>query len=145
MMKQFASVVSALRAWFTSLPWVRKVLPYHLHLLFGGVGILFLYELLLNMVSFSSWDTIHTLFHKIPLYALGYFGFFAGIWLTLVSKNVKYLPYGLWAQAFVILFPFENLGLLEILRSILYIGAGFAVFRYAASSYSEADTRSAGF
>lgn len=142
-MKQFASVVRELRAWLTSIPWIRSFLPYHLHLLFGGVGILFLYELLLQIVSYSGYNTIDTLFNKIPLYVIGYYGFFAGIWLTLISKNVKHLPYGLWAYAFVQLFPFEYLGLQTIVSAILYVLFGFALFRYSASSYSEADIRNA--
>lgn len=144
-MRQFASVVRELRAWLGSYSWVRAVFPYHLHLLFGGVGILFLYELLLQIVSFSGYSTIDTLFNKIPLYVLGYYGFFAGIWLTLVSMNVKYLSYGLWAYAFVQLFPFEFLGLHTIVSTLLYVLFGWAAFRYAASSYSQADVRNASF
>lgn len=141
-MKAFDSVVRELRKWLNSFPLVRALLPYHLHLLFGGVGVLFLYELLLQTVSYSSYDTIHTLFHKVPLYAIGYYGFFAGAWLTLISWNVKYLPYGLWAFAFVELFPFEYLVLINFVRAALYIAAGFALMRYASSSYVDSNVRS---
>ncbi|MBW5447478.1 hypothetical protein GE107_15580 [Cohnella sp. CFH 77786] len=144
-MKQFASVVRELRAWLASLSWIRGLLPYHLHLLFGGVGIQFLYDLLLRIVPYSGYNAIDTLFNKIPLYVIGYYGFLLGIWLTLVSRNVRYLPYGLWAYAFVLLFPFEYLGLQTIVSAILYVLFGYALFRYSASSYSETDTRNVNF
>lgn len=144
-MKQFASVVREMRGWLGSVSWLRFTFPYHLYLLFGGVVILFLYKFLLQVVSYSSYGTIDTLFQKIPLYVIGYYGFFLGIWLTLVSRNVKYLPYALWAYAFVILFPFEYLRLFDIVGAVVYVLLGFALFRYSASSYSEAEVRNANF
>lgn len=139
-MQQFAVVVKEIRTLLTSFKIVNLVLPFHLHLLFGGLGVLFLRELLYQIVSFSSYDTLYTLFNDIPLYLIAYYGFFVGLWLTLISKDVKYLPYGLWGYAFLALFPFEGLGLGEIVTTVIYGAAGYALFRYTATSYSESDT-----
>jgi len=142
-MKLFGSVVRELRNWLTSFPLVRAAQPYALHLMFGGVGLIFLQNLLLQILPISSYDTIDLLFRQIPLFVIGYYAFFLGAWLTLISKNVKYLPYGLWAYAFYILFPFEsyNLTLRPIVSAIIYLVAGYFIFRYAASSASEQNTR----
>lgn len=144
-MKQFASVVRELRDWLGSISWIRLALPYHLYLLFGGVGLLFIQKFLVQIVPYSGYRTIDVLFNKIPLHVIAYYGFFLGIWLTLISKNVKYLPYGLWAYAFVILFPFDYLNLFTIVSAAVYILFGYGLFRYSATSYSESETRNASF
>lgn len=136
-MKRFALVVHALREWLTPISWIRVLLPYSLYFLFGGVGILFLYEFLLQVVSFSGYRTVDTLFNKIPLYLIGYYGFFLGGWLTLISRSIKYLPYGLWAYAFVLLFPFEYIGLSVIVGAVLYILFGYGLFRFATSVHGQ--------
>jgi len=46
-MQQFAAVVREIRTLFLSIGTIRYLLPYHLHILFGGVGVLFLEKLLL--------------------------------------------------------------------------------------------------
>jgi|GEM_PF-747743 len=144
-MKQFASVVRELRVWLGAISWIRLAFPYHLYLLFGGVAILFLQQLLIQVVPYSGYRIIDILFNKIPIHVIGYYGFFLGIWLTLISKNVKYLPYGLWAYAFVILFPFDYINLYTIVSAALYILFGYGLFRYSATSYSESDAHSASF
>jgi hypothetical protein len=141
-MQQFAVVVKEIRTLLTSFKIVNLVLPFHLHLLFGGLGVLFLYDLLVRIVSYSSYDTLNTIFHDIPLFLIAYYGFFVGLWLTLISKDVKVLPYGLWGYAFIALFPFEGLGLAEIVTTVIYGVAGYALFRYTATSYSKTDIHS---
>ncbi|MCD9020476.1 hypothetical protein [Cohnella silvisoli] len=139
-MQQFAIAVKEIRALLTSFKIVKLVLPFHLHILFGGLGVLFLEELLLRTdISYKTWNT---LFNDIPLHLIAYYGFFVGIWLTLISKNVKYLPYGLWGYAFLALFPFEYLGLANFVQAAIYAIGGFALFRYTATSHSSADTHS---
>lgn len=144
-MKRFALVVHALREWLTSISLLRRLLPYSLHFMFGGVGILFLYEFLLQVVSFSGYRTIDTLFNKFPLFLLGYYGFFLGSLLTLISRQVKLLPFGLWAYAFVLLFPFEYFNLHTIVGAALYILLGYGLFRFAASVYGNEDASKARF
>lgn len=141
-MQQFAIVVKEIRAFLASFQIVRFLLPFHLHILFGGVGVLFLRELLYRIVSYSSYDTLHTLFNDIPLGLIAYYGFFVGIWLTLISRNVRYLPYGLWGYAFLALFPFENLVLGDIVQAAIYAVGGYFLFRYTSTSASQSDTRS---
>lgn len=140
-MQQFAVVVRELRTFLTSFKLVNLVFPYHLHLLFGGLGLLFLEELLYRNASFSSYDTLNLLFYDIPLHLIAYYGFFIGIWLTLISVNVKYLPYALWGYAFVVLFPFQGLGIFELVKAAVYAGGGYALFRYSASSHSESSNK----
>jgi hypothetical protein len=139
-MQQFAVVVKEIRTFLTSFKIVNLALPFHLHLLFGGLGLLLVEELLLKITSYSSSDTLYTLFYDIPIHLIAYYGFFVGLWLTLISKDVKYLPYGLWGYAFLALFPFENLGLDDIVKAVIYGVAGYAAFLYTATSVSEADT-----
>jgi hypothetical protein len=145
-MQRFGLVVHALREWLISIVWLRALFPLSLYLLFGGVGVLFLYELLLQVVSsYSAFRTVDVLFNKIPLYVIGYYGFFLGGWLTLISKNVKYLPFGLWAYAFVLLFPFEHIGLHGIVGAVLYALAGYGLYRFAATAYGREEAGKARF
>lgn len=140
-MQQFAVVVRELRIFLASFKLVKLVFPYHLHILFGGIGLLFLEDLLYRTASFSSYNTLNLLFYDIPLHLIAYYGFFVGIWLTLISANVKYLPYALWGYAFIILFPFQSLGLFEIVRAAVYGAGGYALFRYSATTHSESGTK----
>ncbi|MFD0672534.1 hypothetical protein [Cohnella sp. GCM10027633] len=135
-MRQFAVVVRELRAWILLVPFARALMPIRLHLLFWGVLVLFLNEFLYEVVSVSSFGTLHDIFYDFPLYLIAYYGFFVGFWLTLVSRDVRLLPYAMWMYAFVALFPFQSLGLAEYARAGIYFIAGFALLRYAASSYN---------
>lgn len=139
-MQQFAVVVKELRTFLTSFKLVNRIMSYHLHIMFGGLIILFLYDLLVR--TDMSFKTINLLFNDIPLLIIGYYGFFIGLWLTLISKDVKYLPYGLWGYAFLQLFPFDYMMLGDFVRAAIYGAAGYAVFRYTATSISESDTKS---
>lgn len=140
-MRQFAALIRELRAWLYQVPVVRTLLPIHLHLLFGGVSVLFLRKLLYELVSFSGYDTLHNLFYDFPLDLLAYYAFFVGFWLTLISRDIKWLPYAMWMYAFVTLFPFESLGLAHYVRAAIYVVAGLSLSRYAASSYNSHEKR----
>lgn len=133
-MNQFAVVLRELKKWLTSFPVINLLLPYSLYLMFGGVGIQFLRELLEQILPYSSYHGIHVLFDTIPLSVIGYYAFFVGLWLTLISPSVPYVAYGLWAYAFVTLFPFEYLNLLLIVRAVIYVVAGYLMFRYAGAA-----------
>ena len=141
-MQQFAVVVKEIRKFLASFQIVTFLLPFHLYILFGGLGVLFVEEILYRNVSYSNYDALNTLFNDIPLHVIAYYGTFAGLWLTLISKNVKYLPYGLWGYAFLALFPFEGLSLFDIVRAAIYAFGGYLLFRFSASSSSKSDTRS---
>lgn len=135
-MRQFAVVVRELRAWILQVPFARAFMPIRLHLLFLGVLVQFVMEFLYKVVSASGHDTLHDIFYDFPLYLIAYYSFFFGFWLTLVSRDVRLLPYAMWMYAFVALFPFESLGLAEYARAAIYFIVGFALSRYAASSYN---------
>jgi hypothetical protein len=143
-MRQFAAVIRELRAWLMQVPFVRALMPIHLQLLFIGVVVLFLKKFLYETVSPSGYDTLHNLFYGFPLYLIAYYAFFVGFWLTLISRDVRLLPYAMWVYAFVTLFPFKSLGLEEYVRAAIYFVAGFSLLRYAASSYNSNEKR-AGF
>ena len=89
-----------------------------------------------------SYKTFKLLFNDIPLHIIGYYGFFVGVWLTLISRNIKYLPYGLWGYAFLALFPFEYLTLGDLVQAAIYGVGGYGLFRYTATSHSISDTQS---
>lgn len=135
-MRQFAVVVRELRAWMLQVPLVRALMRIRLQLLFLGVLVQFVMEFLYEVVSVSGYGTLHDIFYDFPLALIAYYAFFVGFWLTLVSRDVRLLPYAMWMYAFVALFPFESLGLSEYVRAAIYFVAGFALMRYAASSYN---------
>jgi hypothetical protein len=63
-MQQFAVVVKEIRKLLTSFKIVNLVLPYHLHILFGGLGLMLLWELLTR--TSISYRTLNLLFNDIP-------------------------------------------------------------------------------
>ncbi|MBB6678541.1 hypothetical protein [Cohnella lubricantis] len=135
-MAKFAQVLQSLRNWFESFSWYSLLRTFELHLLFGSLGVMLLREILYQSLPYTSFDTLNVIFHTIPLYTIAYHAFLLGVWLTLVSSNVKYTPYGLWAYAFVYLFPFEGLSLDSLIRPAVYVVLGIFLFRFAASSYA---------
>lgn len=139
-MPLFASVIHALRAWFTSFPIIQKLLPHHLTLLFGGLGIQFLEKFLYKVLPFSSYSGLNTLFNTIPLSILAYFAYLLGAWLTLISRDIKLLSYGLWLKAFIIVFPFVGFGLGTLVEIAVYIYLGYLVYKFAASPATNQDT-----
>ncbi|MGU3472865.1 hypothetical protein ACLBWT_17185 [Paenibacillus sp. D51F] len=140
-MQKFSEVLKALRNWYESFAWYSLLRSFEMHLLFGGLGVLLLKVLLYQILPYSSYTTLNTLFYTIPLSAIAYHAFLLGIWLTLASVNVKYTPYGLWAYAFIDLFPFTGMSLSSLITPAVYIVLGYALFRYTSSSYSELASR----
>ncbi|CAM4430669.1 hypothetical protein P4H94_25385 [Paenibacillus macerans] len=136
-MQQFSVVLRELRTWFESFKWYPRIQAYSLHLLFGGLGVKFLYELLAAVLPYGGYSFIHTVFYTIPLVSLANYAFLLGAWLTLVSKNVKYLPYGLWANAVLMIFPFTAISLSLLIPVAVYAFLGYALFKYTASVYAE--------
>ncbi|MDR0268537.1 hypothetical protein [Paenibacillus sp.] len=134
-MQQFAVVLNETRKWFNSFKWFGVLAPFELHLLFGALGIQFLHGLLRAILPISSYHSLNIIFYTIPLLVIAHYAFWIGAWMTLVSSNVKYLPYALWINAFVILFPFTNIGLGGLVNALMYVGFGYALFRYSASTY----------
>lgn len=126
-MKQFANVLREYTLWVKSFRVVNLLLPYHLYLLFGGVGVLLLNDILIQSRVYWSWI----------LYPIGHYAFFAGIFLTLAAENKKYLPYGLWAYVFYVLFPFKSFTLYQILESAIYLAAGYAFMKFEATEYAK--------
>nr|WP_280521259.1 hypothetical protein [Paenibacillus mangrovi] len=121
------------RKWFQSFRLYGILAPIELHLLFGALGVQFLYDLLISILPYSSNHVLSFIFHTIPLLVIAQYAFWVGAWLTLVSSNVKYLPYALWINAFIILFPFGFGGLIS---ALVYALLGYVLFKYSASSYA---------
>ncbi|MBM7567138.1 hypothetical protein [Paenibacillus sacheonensis] len=136
-MQRFSEVLRSLRKWFETFSWYSAVRQFDLHLLFGGLSVLMLKELLYQILPFSSYHGLNVVFFTIPLSSLAYLAFLAGVWLTLSSANVKYTPFGLWGYAFVYLYPFTNMSLSSLLTPIVYVLLGFALFRYTMSAYAK--------
>ncbi|GIP28114.1 hypothetical protein J23TS9_32440 [Paenibacillus sp. J23TS9] len=135
-MQQFSVVLQETRKWFQSFRLYGVLAPFELHLLFGALGIQFLHELLYAILPYSSHHALNVIFVTIPLLLIALYAFWIGAWMTLVSGNVKYLPYALWINAFVILFPFNNIGLGGLVGALVYVGLGYVLFRYTASAYA---------
>ncbi|MGG1311407.1 MULTISPECIES: hypothetical protein [Cohnella] len=121
-MNQFANVIREYTLWARSFRAVNLLLPFHLYLLFGGVGVLLLNDILIQSGVYWSWF----------LYPIGHYAFFAGIFLTLAAENKKYLPYALWGYVFYVLFPFQSFTLYQIIESAIYIAAGYFFMKFEA-------------
>lgn len=120
-MKQFSNVLKEYGDWIHSIKWLALLLPYHLYILFGGIGGLFLYQLLVEAD------------HYFPtLWTLSHYAFFLGVWLTLAAPVKRYLPYALWAYALYVLVPFHSFSLFELIEIVLYAAFGYWFFRYEA-------------
>lgn len=122
-MQAFAAVLREYRTWLTSFRIVNMLMPFHLYILFGGIGAQFLYQILARFWVFYS--IINT---------IGHYAFFAGVFLTLASHtNKKYLPYALWAHVFVVLFPFRSFSLYQVIESVIYILLGYWFMKFEAT------------
>ncbi|MBU8908104.1 hypothetical protein [Desertibacillus haloalkaliphilus] len=133
-MKQFTDVRHALRSWMTQYGWVSKLLPFHLYLLFGGIAVILTDEII--------WQLFGGSFFVLELVrAFAYWAFILGIFLTLISSSIKYLPYGLWLYSIQMLFPFPfSFFSLPVLVSALVYGyLGLLAFRYSAIEIEQFD------
>ncbi len=140
-MRQFAAVVRELRAWFLQMPFARALFPFRLILLYLGVSVQLARKLLYEIAPSSAHDELHGLFYGFPLDLIAYYAFFVGFWLTLASRDVRFMPPAAWAYAFAALFPFGSAGVAECARAILYVAIGFALRRYASSPYGSREKR----
>lgn len=136
-MKQFAVVLQELRKWFESFKWYQRIWPYALHFLFGGLGYLYVCSIITNLFPDINYKITLFLFNTIPTLALAQQSFMLGIWLTLISKQVRYLPYALWLKAALILFPFTSMSLSGLIPSAVYIFLGYLLYRFTKSGYAE--------
>src|SRR5690606_18412233 len=128
-MVQFAKLLKEYRNWMNMFPAVTLLLPYSLYMMFGSVGIEFLNELIWSVFrrTFSFLNVLDT---------IAYFGFYVGFALTLISKEIKWAPYGLFASAFVLLFPFTSFSLFVVIKSAAFIYFGYRLLIFTAASAS---------
>jgi len=133
-MQQFSNVIRELEKWFQGFKWYSMLRTLEMQLLFGGLGIVFIREFLYLVLPYKSYKALNVIFYTIPLQSLAYHAFLLGAWLTLASKNVKYLPYALWGYAIYILFPFTSISLSSIIAAGVYAVLGYGVFRYSVSA-----------
>lgn len=124
-MQQFSNVIKELRKWLNGFEWANFFLPFDIYILFGSLGLMLINEIL----QLAHWYAPLNI-----LQAFGYYGFLLGCLLTLVSKNIKYMPYGLWAYAFLLLFPFTYFSFSTILGALLWAYLGFSLMQYTAIS-----------
>lgn len=141
-MKQFAVVLQELRKWFESFKWYQRIWPYALHFLFGGLGYWILCNLIISLFSdinykFKVYKVMDFIMYTIPTYAISNQIFLLGIWLTLISKQVRYLPYALWLKAAFILFPFTSMSLTLVIPGAVYAYLGYLLYRFTKSGYVE--------
>lgn len=136
-MKQFAVVLQELRKWFESFKWYQRIWPYALHLLFGGLGYLYFCSILYNVFPDINYKVTIFIFNTIPTVAVANQLFLLGCWLTLISKQIRYLPYALWLKAALSLFPFTSMSLSSIIPAAVYAFLGYALYRFTKSEYAE--------
>lgn len=133
-MEQFHNVVIELKKWFQGFKWYPLLQSLEVKFIFGGLGIIFLRKLLYLILPGKAYGVLNTLFYTIPLNSIGYHAFLLGAWLTLASKNVRYLPYALWGYALIYLFPFTGISLSSLITAAVYGVLGYGVFRYSVST-----------
>jgi hypothetical protein len=127
-MSQFDNVVCELRKWLTSFPLVNFLMPFSLILMFGGLGLSLLYELILLGLIYTS------ILSLLP--AVGHFAFLIGFWLCLISNEVKWTPYGLFAKAILYLFPFTSIYISSLIYAAVDAYLGYWLLKYTALSDS---------
>lgn len=118
-MKQFEIVLQEFRKWFTSFAYVNKLLPHHHLILFGGLALLCLSSITTSFFGFFGFFFFWSLFSL--LNTLAYYAFYTGIFLSLASGKITYLPFALWGYALYIFIPFFGFstGFLSLLGSLL--------------------------
>lgn len=121
----FTDVRDALRGWLTQYGWINFLLPYHLYILFGSVGYMLFYELITDLMNRS----VHFLY---LLSSISYWAFILALLLTLISSNVKYLPYALAGYVIQYLYPFNYFYFSTILRAAIFTALAILVLRYSA-------------
>lgn len=131
-MKQFANVVRELRSWLSSFPLIQMLLPYGLYIMFGSLGVYFLNDLVWVLFGDTFW-IIST------LASLAYYTFLLGFWMTLITPNIRFAPYGLFLCGFIILFPFTTFSLVTVVRAGIFIFFGYWLLRFTASPYAGLD------
>lgn len=122
-MTQFDNVLKELRIWLMSFSIVNSLMPYRLYIMFGALGCSLLYELVFLFDYFSILSIVRT---------IGHYGFFPGFCLVLISRDIKWSPYGLFCKAFILLFPFTSFHLSTIIGGAVYIFLGYHLLKYTA-------------
>lgn len=123
----FTEVRNSLRGWLTQYSWINIILPFHTYILFGSLGYMFFYEILL--------DLTHRYIHILGiLNTISYWTFLLGLLLTLISKNIKYLPYGLLLYCIEYLYPYHSFSFGTILRVAIFASLTVAAFLYTSKT-----------
>lgn len=127
-MSHFTVVVKETRSWLSKYSFINLLLPYAMYIMFGALGIRFL-DSLIWLLFTRSFAIINILDQ------ISYFAFFFGLLLSIISpKDIKYAPYGLFAYAVYVLFPFTSFSLSDVIRIVLTVFLGYQLLRYTAST-----------
>lgn len=126
-MQQFTRVRAELRTWLTAYQWVNSLLPWCVFILFGSLGIMLLNDILQIFHVYIS-------FLSSLMSAVGWFGFLIGSLCCLISADVKYVPYGFWCYAFLILFPFNYFSVHSVVNTVFWAYLGYLMMRYTSQN-----------
>jgi hypothetical protein len=118
-MTAFTNVLREYTSWLTSIRWMNAILPFHLYLLFGGVGLLL-------------WSDLVTLTgaYQPLVYTIGHYAYFLGIILSLAAPGRKFIPFAMWAYVIILLFPFKYFSLYQLIEAIVYLMLGYWLLKY---------------
>lgn len=130
-MQQFPFVLKEMRKWLAGFEWVNVLMPFDLVILFASLALMLMCSVFELFQGYSALI--------IAINSICYFTFLLGVLLTLISHNIKFLPYGLWIYAFIVLFPFTHFYTGGILRAALYAYLGYELFRFTVmtNNYTE--------
>jgi hypothetical protein len=120
-LRAFSNVLREYTAWLTSVRWVNAILPLHVYILFGGVGLLLISDLI---------SIIGT--YQLIVYTIGHYAYFLGMILTLATKDRKFVAYAMWAYVIILLFPFRYFSLYQLIEAFIYLILGYWLLKYEA-------------
>jgi len=121
----FTEVRNALRGWLTQYGFINLIAPFHLYIMFISVGYMFLYQIITDLTN--------RYIHVLAIFnSVAYWAFLLGLLLTLISRNVKYLPYGLLIYIIQYLYPFAGFSFGSILRAAIFAALTVGAFLYSA-------------
>lgn len=128
LMNTYKNISNELKAFFSSHPIFKILLPIDLILLFGGLAVMILNQFI----------GIGDL-----LYSIAYYAFFLGLLLAYANFHQQYLYIGFFGYAVLnvlvlikIIFGARSLSFYSLVTALIFAGVGYLIFKNCATSSS---------
>lgn len=145
-MEQFYHVLKALKGFLNTNKIIVAITPHRIIILFGALAVKLMYTVIIHFITFSWFGSslystlrsgINLIFNQIPLLTVAHFAYLLALWITLASKDIKFVSYALWINVLIGLYPFTSFSLSSLITAVVYAFLGFLVFQFANSSYGK--------